>query len=76
MAPNEEGVSMGQAYTIVRDLDAAKKFWTLMGSTPVKVGEIDAVKILRFKRVQPSWGFGLQLLPQESLRDNGIPMFQ
>jgi catechol 2,3-dioxygenase-like lactoylglutathione lyase family enzyme len=44
LPPNEAGVSMGEAYTIVRDLDAAKKFWILIGGTPVKVGGTDAVK--------------------------------
>jgi catechol 2,3-dioxygenase-like lactoylglutathione lyase family enzyme len=51
---------MGQAYTIVRDLDAARKFWTLMGGTPVKVGEIDAVKVpgilVFMKKGEPSGG--------------------
>jgi len=44
LAPNEEGVSMGHWYTIVRDVDAAKKFWTLMGGTPMKVDGMDVIK--------------------------------
>jgi len=44
LAPNEVGVSMSHVSTIVRDLDAAKKFWILIGGTPVKVGEVDAIK--------------------------------
>jgi hypothetical protein len=31
LAPNEAGVSMGDWHTIVRDVEAAKKFWILMG---------------------------------------------
>jgi hypothetical protein len=60
LAPNEQGVSMGQAYTIVRDLDAAKKFWILIGGTPVKVGGTDAVKFpgifVFLKKGEPSGG--------------------
>src|SRR6202790_2292705 len=44
LAPNEVGVSMGHVSTIVRDLNAAKKFWILIGGTPVKVGGADAIK--------------------------------
>ena len=60
LAPNEKGVSMGQAYTIVRDLDAAKKFWILMGGRPVKVDGTDAVKFpgifVFLKKGEPSGG--------------------
>jgi hypothetical protein len=43
-APNDVGVSMSHVSTIVRDLDAAKKFWILIGGTPVQVGGADAIK--------------------------------
>ena len=42
--PNEAGVTMGQIDALVQDVDAAKKFWTLMGATPVKVGRTEAMK--------------------------------
>ena len=29
--PNEAGVAFGQFHTIVRDVDATKKFWTTLG---------------------------------------------
>ena len=41
---NEAGVTMSQVYSIVRDVDAAKKFWTLMGGTPIKVDGTDVMK--------------------------------
>ena len=44
LPPNAEGVSMGQWYTIVRDVDAAKKFWTLMGGTSIKIDGMDVIK--------------------------------
>jgi catechol 2,3-dioxygenase-like lactoylglutathione lyase family enzyme len=43
-APNEQGVSMGQWYTIVRDLGAAQKFWSILGGEPMKIDGIDAFK--------------------------------
>jgi catechol 2,3-dioxygenase-like lactoylglutathione lyase family enzyme len=60
LAPNEAGVSMGEWYTIVRDVDAAKKFWTLMGGTPIKVDGTDVIKIpgvfVFLKKGEPSGG--------------------
>ena len=47
-APNEAGVSMGQWHTIVRDVDAAKKFWMLLGATPIK---IDRTEVMKFAGV-------------------------
>jgi hypothetical protein len=44
LAPNDMGVSMGQVYTIVHDLDAAKNFWTLMGGISLKIDGVDAFK--------------------------------
>jgi hypothetical protein len=31
LVPNEVGVSMGQWHTIVRNVEATKKFWVLVG---------------------------------------------
>ena len=47
-APNEAGVTMGQLHAIVRDLDVAKKFWTLMGATPI---EVDGIQVMKFPGV-------------------------
>ena len=41
---NEAGVSMAQLHEIVRDMEASKKFWTLMGGTPIKVDGADVIK--------------------------------
>ena len=43
-APRESGVSLGQWYTIVKDVDAAKKFWMILGGSPIKVDGMDVVK--------------------------------
>jgi len=41
---NPPAVSMSHWHTIVRDVDATKRFWTLMGATPIKVDGIDVMK--------------------------------
>ncbi len=60
LAPNEVGVSMSHVSTIVRDLDAAKKFWILIGGTPVRVGGSDAIKFpgifVLLQKGEPSGG--------------------
>jgi catechol 2,3-dioxygenase-like lactoylglutathione lyase family enzyme len=43
-APNDAGIAMGQVGTIVRDVDATKKFWALLGGTPLKVDGVDVIK--------------------------------
>jgi len=42
--PNEAGVSFGQYYTIVRDINATKKFWTILGGTAIKIDGLDVMK--------------------------------
>jgi hypothetical protein len=42
--PNEAGVAFGQFHTIVRDVDASKKFWITLGGTPMKIDETEVVK--------------------------------
>src|SRR5882724_10378468 len=44
LPPNKAGVSMGHWHTIVRDVDSSKKFWTLLGGTPIKIDETDVMK--------------------------------
>jgi catechol 2,3-dioxygenase-like lactoylglutathione lyase family enzyme len=60
LAPNEAGVSMGDWSTIVRDVEAAKKFWTLMGGTPIKVDGTDVIKFpgvfVFLRKGEPSGG--------------------
>lgn len=43
-APNEAGVAMGHVHYNVRDVEASKKFWTLLGGTAIKFGNADVVK--------------------------------
>jgi catechol 2,3-dioxygenase-like lactoylglutathione lyase family enzyme len=60
LAPNEVGVAMGQWYTIVRDVEAAKRFWILMGGTPIQVDGTDVIKfpgvLVFLKKGEPSGG--------------------
>ncbi len=42
--PNEAGVTFGQFHTIVRDVDASKKFWVTLGGTPLRIDGTQAVK--------------------------------
>jgi len=43
-APNSAGVSMGHLHYRVRDVEANRRFWTMLGGTPIRVGTADAVK--------------------------------
>jgi catechol 2,3-dioxygenase-like lactoylglutathione lyase family enzyme len=43
-APNDAGASMGHVHLFVQDVDAATKFWTAMGGTPIKFGAGVAMK--------------------------------
>src|SRR5258706_5300417 len=43
-APNESGVSLGQWYTIVPDVEAAKKFWAVLGGVPTQIDGVAAMK--------------------------------
>ena len=42
--PNDAGVSLGQFYTIVRDVDATKKFWGGYGGKEMKIDGVDVMK--------------------------------
>lgn len=42
--PNDAGVAVGQWHTIVRDIDASKKFWTLMGGRAIRIDGVDVMK--------------------------------
>ena len=43
-APNEAGVAMGHFHTIVRDVEATKKFWTTLGGQAINIDGTDAIK--------------------------------
>jgi len=43
-SPNEAGYRWAIGTPIVRDVDAAKKFWTILGGTPVKIDGEEAMK--------------------------------
>ena len=44
LPPNELGVTMGHVHLNVRDVEAHKKFWALVGGAPVKIDGTDVVK--------------------------------
>src|SRR3990172_9086257 len=43
--PNEMGVAMGHLHLNVRNAEAARKFWVLLGANVVKVGGADVLRI-------------------------------
>ena len=43
-APSDSGVSVGQMFLVVADVDASVKFWTILGGTPFKFGSETGVK--------------------------------
>src|SRR5258706_5636101 len=45
---NEAGVSLGHFHTIVRDVEANKKFWTTLGGKALKIDGTDVVKFAGF----------------------------
>lgn len=41
---NEAGVTMGHVQVNVKDMEASKKFWELLGGTPLKIDGMEAIK--------------------------------
>jgi len=48
LPPNEAGVTMGHVHLTVRDMEGNRKFWTLVGGTPLK---IDGTEVMKFPGV-------------------------
>src|ERR1019366_4542907 len=42
---NEAGVTLAAWHTIVKDVDATKKFWSLFGGVPLKIEGVDVVEL-------------------------------
>ena len=42
-APNQMGVTMGQLYYVVRNVEANQKFWVTLGAVPLRTSEKQAV---------------------------------
>ncbi|HYR83928.1 MAG TPA: VOC family protein [Terriglobia bacterium] len=42
---NSAGVTLGYWHTIVRDVDVTKKFWSMMGGTPLKIDGVEVIKM-------------------------------
>src|ERR1017187_8244514 len=62
-APNAAGVFMGHLHLNVRDPEAHRVFWTTLGGTPVKLGDMDAIKfpdvLVLYRKAEPSTSSGL-----------------
>jgi catechol 2,3-dioxygenase-like lactoylglutathione lyase family enzyme len=48
LPPNDAGVTMGHVHLNVRDVEANKKFWALLGGLPLK---IDGTEVMKFPGV-------------------------
>jgi hypothetical protein len=48
VAPNQTGVAMGRLNTIVRNVEATKKFWITLGAAPITV---DGTEVMKFPGV-------------------------
>ena len=59
-APNASGVSMGHLHLNVRDPEAHRVFWTTLGGTPVKLGDMDVIKfpdvLVLYRKAEPTGG--------------------
>jgi len=42
--PNDAGVAMGHLHLVVKDVEAQKKFWTMMGGVPVENGQLSLIQ--------------------------------
>lgn len=42
---NDAGITLSSWHTIVRDVEATKKFWALFGGTPMKIDEVDVIRL-------------------------------
>lgn len=60
LPPNQAGVTLGQWHTIVHDMDAAKRFWIILGGKPIKIDGTDVMKfpgvLIFLKKGVPSGG--------------------
>lgn len=59
-APNAAGVSMGHLHLNVRDPAAHRAFWTTLGGTPAKLGDMEVIKfpdvLVLYRRADPTGG--------------------
>ncbi len=59
-APNAAGVSMGHYHFNVRDPEAARTFWTTLGGTPAKLGDMQLIRfpdvLVLVQKAEPTGG--------------------
>jgi len=59
-SPNADGVGMGHLHLNVRDPEAHRLFWTTLGGTPVKLGDLEAIKfpdvLVLYRKGEPTGG--------------------
>jgi catechol 2,3-dioxygenase-like lactoylglutathione lyase family enzyme len=60
VAPNEAGVSMGHMHLMVKDVDAQRQFWSLLGGTQIKNGQIELIQFpgtfIMLRKGEPTGG--------------------
>jgi len=60
LAPNADGVSMGHIHLLVRDLDANRRFFTLLGGVPATNGHLQLIEFpgmyVMIEKGEPSGG--------------------
>src|ERR1035438_3002100 len=73
-APNAAGVSMGHYHLNVRDPDAHHFFWTTLGGTPVKLGDMEVIKfpdvLVLYRKAEPTGGTEGSVVDRKSTRLN------
>ena len=59
-APNAAGISMGHLHMNVQDPETHRVFWTTLGGTPVKLGDMDVIKfpdvLVLYRKAEPTGG--------------------
>jgi len=59
-APNAAGVAMGHYHLNVRDPELHRAFWTTLGGSPVKLGDMDVIKfpdvLVLYRKADPTGG--------------------
>jgi len=60
VAPGPSGVVMGHVHVVTRDLDAHRRFWTVLGGRPAKNGQLEMIQFpgafVNLRQGEPSGG--------------------
>ena len=59
-APGESGVVMGHLHLVVKDVEGHRKFWAVLGGTPVQNGTLQLIQIpgmfVMLRQAEPTGG--------------------